>query len=439
MISYIRGYYVITVEGINTEKFLNILIRNKINIYEVKRVTNTKIEIKLDRKDIKAFKKIYRNSKYDIKVKQKMGLPFLAKRIYKYKGMWICAIISLLILMSTSMFVTDVYIQAPEGIDKVLVRKELEKAGVKPGVYKKSIDRKQVRDIVMGKFDDIAYVSINVKGTNIFVTVTKKDESLKEKKETNYCNVIAKKNGIIDKVIPRSGNQVVNVGDIVREGDVLVSGANTKSIPEVWAVTFYESKQSASYIDKVKVKTGNKKTIYTLRFYDKKYTLRRNIDYKNYEIENKNYELKIGDYTFPLKIQASTFHEVNIKEVKRDKNKVKKDLEKKALKDLEYNMPVDTRIKDVEHQHKVKKGKLEYILTVKTLENIAKVHSLSKSEAEELIKQENEKKQKEDEAIPSNPQKRPINDIRNEFEDINKDKDNENKDKNKKELETRDN
>ena len=102
-------------------------------------------------------------------------------------------------------------------------------------------------------------------------------------------------------------------------------------------------------------------------------------------------------------------------------------------------MPVDTRIKDVEHQHKVKNGKLEYILTVKTLENIAKVHSLSKSEAEELIKQENEKKQKEDEAIPSNPQKRPINDIRNEFEDINKDKDNENKDKNKKELETRDN
>ncbi|MFR9069391.1 MAG: stage IV sporulation protein, partial [Paraclostridium sp.] len=118
---------------------------------------------------------------------------------------------------------------------------------------------------------------------------------------------------------------------------------------------------------------------------------------------------------------------------------VKKDLEKKALKDLEYNMPVDTRIKDVDHQHKVKNGKLEYILTVKTLENIAKVHSLSKSEAEELIRQENEKKQKEDEAIPSNPQKRPINDIRNEFEDINKDKDNENKDKNKKELETRDN
>lgn len=35
----------------------------------------------------------------------------------------------------------------------------------------------------MNEFNDIAYVSINVKGTNIFVTVTKKDESLEEKKK----------------------------------------------------------------------------------------------------------------------------------------------------------------------------------------------------------------------------------------------------------------
>ncbi|MEG0238299.1 MAG: sporulation protein YqfD [Clostridium sp.] len=428
MISYIRGYYVITVEGINTEIFLNTLIRNKVNIYEVKRLSNAKLEFKVDKKDIKILKNIYRNSKYDIKVKQNMGIPFIARRIYKHKGMWICAIISLFLLMSTSLFVTDVYIQAPEGIDKGSLRKELGEAGVKPGVYKKSIERKEVRDHIMSEFEDIAYISINVKGTNIFVTVTKKDESLTEKKETNYCNIIAKKNGIINKVIPRSGNQVSNVGDIVREGDVLVSGANTKSVPEVWAVTYYESKQSANYIEQTKIKTGNKKTVYSLSFYDKKYTLRRDIDFKNYEIENKNYELKIGNYTFPIKIQASVFNEVNIKEVKKDKEQVKEDLKEKALKDLEYKIPVDARYKDVKHQHKVKKGILEYTVTVDTLENIAKVHPLSKSEAEELIRQENEKKEKEAQPIPSNPEKRPINDIRNEFKDINKDKNEKDKD-----------
>ena len=47
----------ISIEGINIEKFLNILIRNKINIYDVKRINNTKMEFKVDRKDIKEFKK----------------------------------------------------------------------------------------------------------------------------------------------------------------------------------------------------------------------------------------------------------------------------------------------------------------------------------------------------------------------------------------------
>ena len=422
MISYIRGYYTVTIEGINIEKFLNTLIRNKVDVYDVKRISNTKIEVKVDKKSIKRFKNIYRSSKFEIKIKQKTGLPFLARRIYRYKGMWICAILSLILLMGTSLFVTDVYIKSPEGIDKVLVRNELEKAGVKPGVYKKGIDRKEVRDKIMSKFDDIAYVSINVKGTNIFVTITKKDESLEEKKETNYCNIIAKKNGIIEKVIPRSGKQVVNVGDIVRKGDVLVSGSNTKSLPEVWATTFYESKQSTNYIDKVKTRTGHKKTVYTFSFYNKKYTLRRNIDFKNYEIENKEYVLNVGDYTFPLKIKSSVFNEVTVKKIAKNKKEVKEDLKQKALKELEYTIPVDSRYKDVKHQYKVRKDKLEYIVTVTTLENISKVHFLSKSEAEELIRQENKVEEGEEE-VPSNPEKRPINDIRNEFNDIKKDND----------------
>ena len=422
MISYIRGYYTVTIEGINVEKFLNMLIRNKVEIYDVKRISNTKIELKVDRKNIKKFKGLYRGSKFQVKVKQKTGVPFVAKRIYKHKGMWICAIVSLVLLMSTSLFVTDVYIKAPEGIDKDLVRKELEATGVKPGVYKKSIDRKEVRDQIMGKFNDIAYISINVKGTNIFVTITKKDESLEEKKDTNYCNIIAKKNGIIEKIIPRSGKEVARVGDIVKKGDVLLSGSNTKSLPEVWATTFYESKQSTDYNDKIKIKTGKKKKVYTFTFYNEKYTLRRKINFKNYEIENKEHILSIGNYTFPLKIKSSIFYEVNLKSIEKNKEQVKEELKKKALKELEYTIPVDSRYKDVKHAYKYKKGKLEYIVTVTTLENIANVHPLSKSEAEELIRQESKPKEG-DEEIPSNPEKRPINDIRNEFNDINKEKD----------------
>lgn len=428
MISYIRGYYVITVEGVSVERFLNHLMRNGIKVYNVKKISSTKIEFNLDREDIKAFKNIYRGSNFQVKIKQSTGLPFILKRIYKNKGMWICGVISLFLLIMTSQFVTDIYIQVPEGIKKEDIRKELYQVGLKPGVYKKSIDRKEIRDHIMLKFNDVAYLSINVKGTNIFVTVTKKAETLKSVEQSNYCNIIAKKDGIIEKVIARSGNSVVQKGDIVRKGDVLINGSNNKSIPEVWATTFYEASKSASYEEVVKEKTGNKKNVYTLSFYDNKYTVRRNIKYNDYVIENEEYKLSLGNYTFPLKLKVSTFYETKDKKIEKDKEQVKKELKEKTLKELDYIIPASARIVDSKHDYKVNKNMLEYTITVQTSENIANVYSLSKAEAENMIREQNTPKEGE-EVVPSNPEKRPINDIRNEFENTNN-KEEDNKDQN---------
>lgn len=418
MISFVRGYYTIVVEGLDTESFLNYLIRNKIYVYNVNRIEKTKIQFNIDRDNYKKLKKIHRSNKFNIKVKKQTGIPFIAKRIYTYRGMIICAIISLIILMSTSQFVTDVYITAPEGIDKMALKKELYIQGVKPGVYKKSIDRKIVRDNIMGKFNQIAYVSINVKGTNIFVNITKKDESQDSEENSNYCNIIATKDGIIEKVVPRSGEAVVEEGDIVKKGDVLVNGAKTTALPEVWATTFYEAKKSSNYIDVKNQRTDNKKKVYTISFYDKKYKILRNIKYKDYEIENKTYELKLGDYTFPIKLTVSTFYEVRKVENKIDVKKVKEELSRAVLKELDYTIPVSARIVDSKDKYNVNKSMVEYIVTVTTSEDIAQLDILSKSEAEAIIKSNLEKKkQEEGEQKSSNPHNRPINDIRNEFKE----------------------
>ena len=70
---------------------------------------------------------------------------------------------------------------------------------------------------------------------------------------------------------------------------------------------------------------------------------------------------------------------------------------------------------------------LEYLITVQTSENIAKIYPLSKSEAERFIKEESKPDEGEEE-VPSNPEKRPL---RNEFDEDNKDnKDQNNSDEN---------
>ncbi len=53
---------------------------------------------------------------------------------------------------------------------------------------------------------------------------------------------------------------------------------------------------------------------------------------------------------------------------------------------------------------------LEYIVTVQASEDISKVYSLSKQEINQIL-QENSKSE-DGEPVPSNPTKRPINDIK---------------------------
>ena len=73
---------------------------------------------------------------------------------------------------------------------------------------------------------------------------------------------------------------------------------------------------------------------------------------------------------------------------------------------------------------------LEYTITVQTSENIANIYSLTKAEAENMIREQNIPKEGE-EVVPSNPEKRPITDIRNQFENSNiEPKDNDKKKEN---------
>lgn len=414
MINYIKGYYVIIIEGIDTEKYLNLVCKNKISIYDVNRISNTKIEFKIPRRDLKKIKAIYKGNKFEVKIKKKTGIPFLAIRIYKHKVMLISSFISLFLLLFTTQFVTDIYIDCPEGINKERLEKELNECGLKQGVYKKSIDRKTIREHIMQEIDEVAYLSINVKGTNVFVTVTKKDDEKASIVTSNYCNIIASKNGIIEKVIARSGEAVVSVGDIVKKGDLLVQGANTSSMPQVIATTFYESIQKQNYVEFENKKTGQSKNLYSIKIYNKEYKLKQKIKYKDYIIENEIKEFKVGNYTFPIKIVKNTFYEV--KKVHTDVNieKLNKTLKEKALKDLYYIMPASAKMVDVNYKHKVSKNMLEYIVTVQASEDISQIYSLTKKEINEIL--DKNSKGEDGEVIPSNPKNRPINDIKNEYE-----------------------
>ncbi|MDR1774429.1 MAG: sporulation protein YqfD, partial [Clostridioides sp.] len=123
--------------------------------------------------------------------------------------------------------------------------------------------------------------------------------------------------------------------------------------------------------------------------------------------------------------KVSTFFETNNEKVELNKDDLKKSLSQKVIKELEYMIPLSAKIVDVNHDFKVDKNILTYTITVKTSENIAQIYNLDNNEAESIIKNQtgNGDNNQDEEETPSNPEKRPINDIRNKFEPEKKEED----------------
>ena len=70
---------------------------------------------------------------------------------------------------------------------------------------------------------DISWCGIKIKGTNVIVSLEKATVKEEIIDENAICDIVAKKEGIITKITARNGTAIVKEGDLIKEGDILIS------------------------------------------------------------------------------------------------------------------------------------------------------------------------------------------------------------------------
>ena len=80
--------------------------------------------------------------------------------------------------------------------------------------------------------DDIAYMTINIKGTRARVQVRERREALPHE-DDRPCDIVSDRAGVIKSIKVFEGEQLAYAGDTVDAGDILVSGRMVSSQGEV--------------------------------------------------------------------------------------------------------------------------------------------------------------------------------------------------------------
>lgn len=325
LFSYIMGYVGITIEGYYIERFINMCRSNKVAIWHLKREKEIHLDFRVGIHDFKKVCKIAKKTKCKLKINHKKGLPFLAHRYKKRKIFFALLIMILFLTLLSSHFVWNVDIREENGQNLENIAKDIEEAGLKTGKLKSKINTKEIINKIRLERSDIAWMGIELKGTNAIVKVVKADEKPEIINEEEYCSIVSDKVGIITKMNAQTGTANVKVGDTVNKGDILINGwmegkytgiRYVHAKGEVQAKVWYTKYKNIPYHVTEREETGNCENKYTIKFNNFKINLHKGVSkFKIYDtIETENKMKLFSDFYLPISIIKTIHKEMEEKQ-----------------------------------------------------------------------------------------------------------------------------
>lgn len=378
--NYFCGYAIIIVKGIKIERFINLAVINGIYLWDIQKIDYTTIKAKINLKDFSKLRSIVRKTDSNIKVMEKCGVPFKMKAMKKRKWFFFGLGALFIFLYIMSSYVWMIEINGLKHVDEQAIIDNLNAEGLRIGVRKKNIDKREIENQMLIKVPDLTWIGLEIKGTKAFVTVVEKRPEPQLISREDPCNIIASKNGVIEKILILNGDGMVKDGDTVKKGQVLVSGAIIRdnladryvhSMAEVHARTWYEDVEEIPYEQIEYKKTGKTFNTYAIEIIKKKFEKNKKVLFEDYNKSSKEiYILSFGSYIFPVKLIVTNYEELKPVTKILNENDAKTQCEKRLNVRINLQIPKEAVILDKKIDYFINDKSIIGKIYVEVLENI---------------------------------------------------------------------
>ena len=381
LLGYILGYLELDVEGYYIERFINLCRTNKIIIWHLKRKNEIILNFRVNVQDFRKVCRLVRKTKCKMQIKNKKGLPFLLHRYKKRKIFFTLLLVFIFLLFLSSNFVWNVDISEQNGENLENITQDIEDAGLKIGQLKSKINTKEIINKIRLQRIDIAWMGIELKGTNEIVKIVKADSKPEIVNQNEYCSIISNKEGIITKINAQAGTANVKVGDTVRKGETLINGwmegkytgiRYVHAAGEVQAKVWYTKYKNISYNTTERKETGDFEKKYSIKFNNFKINLQKGVSkFKIYDtIETENKMKLFSDFYLPISIIKTTYKEVEETQKTYTMEEAKNIGIEELQRELEQEIENKEAIVNKNINTYEKEGSIDVYVTYEVLENI---------------------------------------------------------------------
>lgn len=398
--SYITGFVTVSVTGKQPELFFQQCIERGIFVWNIKKPAENICKGNIRLHDIQMIKKLRRGTSYKIKFTQKKGLPFLVKRILKYKEILYALILSICLIVFLSNILWKVSITGVSEEMEEKINEQLITYGIRPGSLLFSFDSPAIiQQQLLNDLPELLWVGIDQKGTTFLIEGVEK--VIVEKEEIKGPqNLVATKKGVIKSMFVTEGMPNVSVNDYVEQGDILVTGiigqdeTNEEKSKDkqkklvaadgiVRAQTWYEISVTIPLTLSREQLTGNQENKYLVRLGRLQLPIWGFKKPNFHQVHEENHEnrLKFMKWDLPISIIKSTLSEKVYNNIERTEEEAIKVGIDQAKQDLTLQLGLDARIlsEKVLH-HSLDNGKVKLNLFFSVEEDITKSEPITQGD-----------------------------------------------------------
>ncbi|MDR2183907.1 MAG: sporulation protein YqfD [Clostridiales bacterium] len=312
--NFLLGYVMIHMSGFSVERLINRAAAAGIVFWDVGRL-RVAVSVKVSRRDYGKLQQIAERTGTKLTVERFVGLPTIIGRFKKRVVLLVGCVLFVVGLVVLTSFIWRIDISGTDRIDPEEMLEFLAESGFDIGTFRHGIAYRDVESLLMAQFDDIAWVSLVIEGTAAHIRLVETIEQPEIVDLSTPTDIVAAKDGIIVEMATSLGTPLFVPGDVVREGEVLVSGRlaigvegeeitheYVRARSEVWARLYYSINFDIPLVFYEKTFTGRTRRVYSIIIGSRELTLpHRRHNFIYYEAITEHGQLALGEnYPLPL-------------------------------------------------------------------------------------------------------------------------------------------
>ena len=266
-------YIAVTVEGLNIERFLRQAGEKGICLNRLCRTAPKRVSALVQETQLPVLEQMVQQGGWKLKIGERRGAGRAAEWLQRRWLLAAAVVCAGIALLAASRVVWQLDIQAA-GAYEADIRLALQEQGIHLPMLRSQVNIGKLREALEWRYPRIAWFECGWRGTTLVIRPAEGVLPRVDAADQGAFDIVAERDAVVKSVVTVAGTPMVQVGDVVRKGEVLIKGeertanGEVKPVRAMGVVTgriWRAASVQISAVERITVYTGREERAWTIR------------------------------------------------------------------------------------------------------------------------------------------------------------------------------